>query len=283
MWAEALMSDPRLESSWSFVGLDDLKRARSPLDTVIVSYPDDEGVRLNKGRAGAASGPERILFYLGRTVALKNSPQILVLNLKISALQLADRHTEAEQIVRHILRLGYRVITLGGGHDYGYPDAAAFLEEVGGKVLNVDAHLDLRPVVDHQYNSGTPFRRLVERFGGKQLIEWGYLPHTNSEAHESWGRDHQVKLVPWPKKCPELKGRIGLSICLDAFAGIRGVSAPTQIGPHPNEGWMLIRHYAKQSRWLGLYEAAPSLDPSHEDSARLAAALAHAYLHGAKK
>ena len=274
-----LNDDPRLSGHWQSLSSSELRKAESRNDIVIVSYPDDEGVRLNNGRAGAAEGPEKILLFLGRMVTQRKTPRIIVLSDHLTQLRLSERHQAAEILARKVLSLGYRLMTLGGGHDYGFPDASAFLSTGGSKVLNIDAHMDVRPVLDAKLNSGTAFFRLIERFGGRCLVEWGIQSQTNAEAHVQWAQSKGARVFSFDKPLPKIAGKVGLSICLDAFAGIRGVSAPQFLGLEPIEGLHAIRHYGPNSRWLGLYECAPNLDSATQDSARLAATFAYHFIH----
>ncbi len=273
--------DLRLKDHWHALTSLDLLKDISQHDgesVLIVGYPDDEGVRLNGGRAGAVEGPSAILQYLGKMV-VRDSPKIYVLESLPLDQPLAQRHEWAERVVTQALKAGLRVITMGGGHDYGYPDASAYMEVVKGKVLNIDAHLDMRPILQNQFNSGTPFRRLVERFGGRSLIQYGFWPHTNAVAHESFARKHHSLLIAATENLPPIEGPLGLSICLDAFTGIRGVSAPQIIGLPVERALDSIRRFRFQSQWLGLYEVAPNLDPITHDSGRLAAMLAYYFIH----
>jgi len=270
--------DPRLESHWKYRASSDL-RAPDKNSVVIVSYPDDEGVRLNNGRPGANEGPARILHYLGRMVLRDSCAPLIVLSDKFSQLRLVERHEAAENLGRSLLEKGYRVVTVGGGHDYGFPDASAFYSTFKGKILNIDAHLDVRPVIDSKLTSGTPFSRFVERFGGKALIEWGYQKHANAESQIQWAESKGVKLFSDRKPLPKITGNVGLSICLDAFKGIRAVSAPAMVGLDTSDGLEAVRTYAKKAPWMGIYECAPRYDPQNEDSARFAALLIFWYLN----
>lgn len=272
--------DPRLREYFTETALDKLKAARSSQSIVIVQYPDDEGVRLNKGRAGAKLGPAKIISYLGRMVYRPNeTPDIQCLKPSKFKGPLKRRHAIAEEQAHKILALGYRLVTLGGGHDYGYPDAAAYYEIVRGKILNIDAHLDVRPVVKDRMNSGTPFFRFLERFGGQDFIAWGIQRHCNALAHRRWAIDRGMKVFSEREPMPAISGPVGLSVCLDAFTGIRGVSAPAMAGLTTNEGLEAVRELSPQSQWIGIYECAPKYDPLNEDSARFGALLAYHFIH----
>ena len=72
---------------------------------------------------------------------------------------------------------------------------------------------------------------------------------------------------------PQIEGKVGLSIDLDAFEGIRGVSAPAMVGLKTTQGLHAVDHYSAHAPWLGIYECAPKYDPVNEDSARFGALL----------
>ena len=272
--------DLRLEDHWKTLSLKSLLSQSQPEGVVIISYPDDQGIRLNNGRPGAKDGPKRILFYLGRLVYQgSRTPKIFILKENLRSSSLAKRHEEAEIRMKALLKKGYRVLTLGGGHDYGYPDAAAYAEIIRGSVLNMDAHLDVRPVIKNKFNSGTPFYRFVERFGGYTLIEWGIQDQCNAIAHKEYAKNKGVRIYDEESPCPNISGLVGLSVCLDAFQGIRGVSAPVMTGLSIREGLKAAKALSTRSHWMGIYECAPRYDPLHEDSARLGANFAYRFIH----
>jgi len=70
-------------------------------------------------------------------------------------------HDALHAVVRHCLRLGLKVVVLGGGNDISYPDCSALAAEVPSLLaFNIDRHLDVR--ADPVRNSGTPYRQLLE-------------------------------------------------------------------------------------------------------------------------
>lgn len=278
-----MSNDLRFRDVWQKVSSKEFFEIKPAKAGVIVSYPDDEGVRNNKGRAGASQGPDRILFHLGKLVYREEGAlPVFVIKDIFRSKSLRDRHEKAERLVKVFLEKGYKVVCLGGGHDYGYPDASAYKEVVQGKVLNVDAHLDVRPVVKGRINSGTPFRRWLERFSGKDLIQWGIQEHVNLPSHYEFCLAKKVKILSYREPMPTVKGPLGLSVCLDAFEGIRGVSAPAVVGLHPQNGLALVERYRGQSQWMGIYESAPRHDPINEDSARFGARLVAEFFRGGK-
>jgi formiminoglutamase len=281
---EELRSDPRLSDHWEKMDWRTIEKLRpfpsSTKQIAVLSYPDDEGVRLNSGRPGAAEGPERLLHFFGRMIHRRHeTPPILVVSDSLKFPYLQKRHEEAEKRVLSLLKLNCRVITFGGGHDYGFPDASAYYQSCKGKILNIDSHLDVRPVLDGRLNSGTPFFRFIKRFGGKPLIAWGIQDHCNAISHRTFAEANGVKILSDRDEMPKIKGEVGISICLDAFSGIRGVSAPCFSGLCTKQGVQAVDAFKKNARWLGLYECAPKLDPTNEDSARFGAVLAYRFIH----
>jgi formiminoglutamase len=269
--------DLRLRDVWQSRSLRQLLSRVEQDAIVITPYSDDEGVRNNKGRPGARLGPERIIHYLGRLVVHPPQPRVFILTDKIPRRSLAERHEIAETRFFQLIQKSYRIVSLGGGHDYAYPDASAFFRKTKNRILNVDAHLDVREQTS-KINSGTAFRRFSERFGGRYIIQWGLQVHCNSRQHLQWAKSKKMKCLSYRQPWPKSKEALGLSICLDAFQGIRGVSAPSLLGPLPEVGLDIVRYYANRSRWLGIYESAPKLDPVTEDSARLGALLAYHFI-----
>jgi formiminoglutamase len=66
-----------------------------------------------------------------------------------------------------VLQSGSHVVcfSVGGSNDQSYPNAAALMNSLGhGKigVVNIDAHLDVRPLKEGKAHSGSPFRQLLE-------------------------------------------------------------------------------------------------------------------------
>jgi formiminoglutamase len=254
---------------------------------VILSYPDDEGIRNNGGRVGAKEGPSKILSYLSRLCQRTDSPIHKIYSVALEAEDfcrpsILKRYEMAQAWSQHVFQKQCRIVSLGGGHDYGYPDGASFFQAGGTHLINVDAHLDVRPFDANNPNSGNAFFRLLEEFPKANLIQWGIQIQAAADEHLQYCREKKVQILSrhedFPKKFK--KKRMGLSICLDAIAGVRGVSAPALVGLSAEKVLELVQFYSQDALYLGLYESAPLLDPSTEDSARLAALFAYHYIYG---
>ena len=174
----------------------------------LLGYPDDEGISLNGGRPGAHLGPDSIRQFLFRMTPPPQKSRDLPLfdlgNLNIKDLSLEERHLSAQSIAEESLKSGARWMSFGGGHDYGFPDTSAFVEfclksmpEQRPLVINIDAHLDVRPL-NKGLTSGTPFYRLLEKHHSKiDFIEIGPQNHCNSQAHLTWCRKKGGRVLFW--------------------------------------------------------------------------------------
>lgn len=150
---------------------------------VLLGCPQDEGVRRNNGRPGAAKAPDAIRQCLYR---LTSPPNVRVFDLGNTILQscLEETHRIHQQIVREILASGKQVLSLGGGNDISYPDCAALAEiHPGYLAFNIDAHLDVRE--NPARNSGTSYRMLLEEalLQPANFYEVGYQPFAVAKTH----------------------------------------------------------------------------------------------------
>ena len=273
-------------------------------DFVLLGYPDDRGVDRNGGRLGAADAPDAIRKYLYNMTPdpTRHRPDFLIWdlgNMKSWSLSLSDAHMAARKAIEEIRITGARIITLGGGHDWAYPDFADFR----GRIINVDAHLDMRPLtkdVEASSHSGTPFRKLVtQRTDAPPLSILGLQKHCNAHHHLEFAQGTRANLIfledlpsTFEAQWDLIRDKFGLaagsepfglSIDMDAFAQsiAPGVSAPQSFGLDPNIVRRLIESLAKRTRHLGIYEMNPLYDRDGE-TARLAARLIHNFLFSSR-
>jgi formiminoglutamase len=97
------------------------------------------------------------------------------------------------EVVSKVLVQGGVPIILGGGHEtaFGhYLGYAANRTAVG--IINVDAHLDVRPLCDGRGTSGTPFRQAMEHapfaLPGQNYVCLGARPQAISRDHWEYAR-----------------------------------------------------------------------------------------------
>ena len=130
---------------------------------VLLGCPQDEGVRRNPGRVGAALAPAGIRRAFYRYPVSRAHQELRLADLGDLPLQgtLEATHDALRALVRQCLRDGKKVVVLGGGNDLSYPDCSALALEVDPVLaFNIDRHLDVR--ADPERNSGTPYRQLLE-------------------------------------------------------------------------------------------------------------------------
>lgn len=249
----------------------------------IWGYPDDEGIHLNGGRLGAAQGPDEIrkAFYKMTPGRLRDFKIMDRGDINMTK-KLEDRHDLALQAVKHSLASKKFVLTLGGGHDYGYPDAKGFVETFKKSkkkpvVLNFDAHLDVRPL--HQgLTSGTPFYRLLDEHASNlHFFEIGIQEHCNSAEHIQWCKSKKGKILfqnqiekqglesSLKKSLTGLKGHPAyISIDIDGFSSdtAPGCSQSWPTGFQADDFFKTLDFVFKylDVKSLGVYEVSPPLD-----------------------
>jgi formiminoglutamase len=274
-------------------------------DISVIGYPDDEGIKINGGRVGAALGPKEIRRWLYKMTPhpQRHLKSFYDLGDLSTEQELKDRLETAARIVESELKSKRKVLSLGGGNDYAYADGLGFLKTfAGGKekplVINVDAHLDVRNL-ERGLSSGTPFYRLLESGYEFDFVEYGIQAQCNSKVH--W--DYVVKKKGLIISLEELldSGKSALdhfvwrmgdlllrprptfvAIDIDAFAWpyAMGSSAAWPLGILPQDFYSVLQLllHRMQVASLGIYEVSPPLDQQF-GTAKLAALWAHMFLH----
>lgn len=257
----------------------------------LLGLADDEGVRLNGGRTGAAAGPDalrRALAGYGAagSVALAGfAIPVFDLGNIVPGETLDDTHTRVSATVGAMLEAGLMPIGIGGGHDLTFPEVRAVIdalikpEDLSLDGVYFDAHLDVR----EQPGSGMPFRRLIEHGGIGALHLFGFDAFSNTRAHFDWFEHHGGRLAEWPShQWPHSRAQF-VSICLDVIdmAQAPGVSAPAPVGLPAAR----IAEYAEAAGrnptvcCFDIMELSPVQD-EHGRTARLAAHLLLRFLAG---
>ncbi len=232
---------------------------------VIIGFPQDAGVRRNAGRPVAAGAPLAIRRWLYRL-----APWDAVSGADLTRIQLLDlgnvhvgSDVEASQaalaaVVAAVRAAGGLPIVLCGGHETAYgcfvghvaapltPSPSPARGEGGIGIINIDAHLDVRPTIDGRGHSGSPFRQALEHpthpLGAGRYVCLGAQPHSVGRLHFEYAQERGC-VVRW---LPEVRGRLAaafaaecerfaaescpLHVTLDAdavdAAEVPGVSAP---------------------------------------------------------
>jgi formiminoglutamase len=295
------VSDIRLGDLFKPLGAQSIKEN----DFVISGYPDDEGIRLNGGRVGAAQAPKLIRQFLYKMtpIGLKYTTQFYDAGDLIPNFELPFRHEKAQAHAKDLYLSKARLITFGGGHDYGFADAAAFLDaslQLSKKkplVINFDAHLDVRPIKEQIFHSGTPFSRLIEKYHGQfNLMEIGLQSQCNSPHHRLWAQQHGAELVDlmdiakkgwdwvwWKPMLATITADtpVFISFDIDALTAAEagGASQAWATGLKVQDCLLFLEKLYQISnvRGLGIYEVSPPLDRDFQ-TAKTAALITHSFI-----
>lgn len=261
---------------------------------VLIGCPQDEGVRRNRGRIGAAQAPDAIRQALYRLVAQPELPTLFDLGNTRLADSLEATHERHATIIRQLIQDGKIVISLGGGNDVAYPDCKG-LAQASADVLaiNVDAHFDVR--ADTVCNSGTPYRQLLEEawLQPRKFFEVGSLAAVNAPIYRDYLIEKGAEIIDLPtlhrRGLQAVFGHIlqtpaqaifwGLDMDVVRAADAPGVSAINPIGM---DGAMFsklgsIAGSDKRSRLFEITEVNPTYDID-DRTAKLAAMTVYQFL-----
>lgn len=279
------------------IGSDTIAQARA----VLIGFPCDAGVRANQGRAGAAEGPKRIREELYRlTPDVRHVEQFTSLitqttdlgDLKLEGDLKRDQEVLGEEVSRWLSRDSVPIV-LGGGHETSFGHFLGYhLIQRSMTIFNVDAHLDVREVVDGVATSGTPFRQAIEHPSHlvKHYVVLGAQPHSISDTHRNYVESHGEVILAQDLSVSRVESlfssgseSIFLSMDLDALGGslVPGVSSPNANGI-PLSLWFGIAEMAGLSprvRSMDLVEMNPKFDITGQ-SARIAALTVWHFLSG---
>ncbi len=283
------------------------------LKVLLLGVPQDIGVQRNGGRAGAKEGPTEIRKYFYRLTPFFHEstlehPDCYVLDLGdlvTEGLTLEEIHWRQEQIIKHALEREWLPIVFGGGHDIAFPNGVALGKSVDALgVLNLDAHLDVRPLIEGvQGHSGSPFRQLLDHpdvfIPPGCLVEFGAQWFANAEAHWQFLREEEMTIfwfheiqqegfVPALEKAfrKAKQGSDAVYVTFD-LDGLRasdapGVSAPSPIGFTADE-YCYAAYYLGSQEEVKLFDIA-ELNPEFDidgRTAKLAALILAHFLAGA--
>ncbi|RZS90683.1 formimidoylglutamase [Aquimarina brevivitae] len=285
-----------LHEKIKFVDLDQhlTKSIHKPVFSIL-GYCCDEGVKRNKGRAGAAAAPDMIRKMISPLANhFPDSLDILDFgNIYCDNKDLEKIQTFTSGKIQEITENQIFNIILGGGHDLAYAHfnglKNAFPKKKIG-IINLDAHFDLR-AMDEQGTSGTPFYQIAsENPENFQYLCLGIQKESNHKELFSTAEKFGVKylynqefviqnyenvsrLVDALTSTVDL---IYLSIDLDGFSSAiaPGVSAPSPLGFQIDIVVKVIEDVIKSEKLVAcdIVELNPTYDIDNT-TARLAARL----------
>lgn len=278
------------------------RKARDKPRVVLIGFPCDQGVKINRGRPGSADAPDsirRMLYKLTPDAA--NHEQFCELlcqtrdmgNLNLSGDLHEDQHTLGVAVASFVSK-GMIPIVLGGGHETSYGHFLGYVEaDKSVQILNWDAHADVRELAEGQAHSGSPFRQAITH-PSKLCLGYevcGLQPYTVAKSHlefiEKSGGRYEWQAVLNRQKIEEIfarhSGRTMVTFDMDCVtqAAAPGVSAPCATGLDPGL-WLHAAFLAGRSESvssLDLVEVNPKFDPDGH-TARLAAVTVWHFLRG---
>jgi formiminoglutamase len=281
--------------------------ALRPGRVAIVGFPQDEGVRRNGGRVGAAEGPAAIRKQLYRLtpweprhdVDLNTSPPLDCGDIRIQS-PLESSQLALGQVVSHLLQSNVVPVVLGGGHETAYGTFLGYVEaDTTVAIVNLDAHLDVRPFCPGQCHSGSPFRQALEHPSSLlcRYVCMGVQSFSVSREHVRYVLERGGSILWYDQVGGKLTDRFRIElggdssgdsavhISLDAdvvrAADVPAVSALNPLGL-PGDDLVACAWFAGQScrvKSFELVEINPRLDRDGQ-SARWAAVVVWTFLVG---
>ncbi len=278
----------------------------------LLGFPFDEGTVRNGGRPGAAHGPAAIrerLQNFGSAINPEHDINMLTANMVLEdggdacGDTLEDAHASMRSLVSTALAEGALPICIGGSNDQSYSNASGWMQANSaakeGLMINIDAHLDVRPVGNAGIHSGAPFRLMFEQpepgFVGR-LVEFAAQGAQCSQAHAEFVQEQGGEIL-WLSKL-KAEGRspadsfqllLGqdtptfLSFDIDSIRGsdAPGVSCPSVIGLSADDA-LDIMFRAGQSPDIGLVDISEFNPLVEADrTSRLVAHMIYYFLLGA--
>lgn len=269
---------------------DNLTPYSGKLGFAFIGFCCDKGISRNKGRIGAASGPQSIRKELSnlpctfsKEVKLFDAGNIYCENITLEESQ--DLLTKA---VSKILSLNLFPIVLGGGHEIAfghYKGILNYLSQENKKpnigIINFDAHFDLRPYPNGG-SSGTMFRQIADICESKDLnysyFCVGVQKHSNTPELFKTAEDLGVNYIlakdiinmdNWNvleslDSFLKLQDHVYITICSDVFstAYAPGVSASQPLGLDPERVLKFLKYILKSNKVVSfdIAEVSPRFD-----------------------
>lgn len=173
---------------------------------IILGFPSDLGVSINGGRPGAKLAPNAIRQELYKltpsTREYSRHIDIFEKVCDLGNLDIEQVHLEKDQAllashVASLLKKGYFIILLGGGHELSYSHFLAYQSlKRDIEIINWDAHADVREFKAGKAHSGSPFRQAIEEPYSvlKRYHVLGLEDHCLSKEHFDYLRKYQANL-----------------------------------------------------------------------------------------
>ncbi len=279
----------------------------SDANIILLGFPYDLGCIINNGRKGSKNGPDSFLKSLekiGPTLNLEfdiDLRDLIIYNYGNinNNLSLENAHKLLTDTISTFPKFKIPFI-IGGSNDQSYYNWKGlyniYKEDID--VINIDAHLDVKPKDKGRSHSGTPFRELLEdpNFNG-QLFEFAVQGAQNDSSLYRYAKSKGAK-ISWLSqiiKDPEeefLKildqcksNHIFISFDIDSIKGsdAPGVSCSSPIGLTA-ENALQICYYSGLSPKVRMIDVS-ELNPEIENyrTPKLVAMMFYYFLLGYKR
>lgn len=258
--------------------------AVSQQDVSILGYAVDKGVELNKGRVGAAEGPDAIRKAFAGLPLLEDIMLADYGDVRHHADTLIETQKEYAEIAAKVIKESRMTFLIGGGHDIAYAHYLALKINHPNKrmgLINIDAHFDNR--TEDYSTSGTTFKQVAaeadyltigvqpggntrglfkeaERAGASYILADEVMTELPVKTIQQFIDDHDVIL---------------LTLCMDVIdsAFAPGVSAPAVLGLTPHVVMQLLQLITESNKVNALSIA--EMNPQYDIDQRTAKLVAH--------
>lgn len=275
---------------------ENLKPFQGKLGFAFLGYKCDAGVKFNKGRTGAANGPDSIRGELAnlpcqfsKDIALFDAGNICCENSTLE-----DAQDGLAKAVQKLLDLNLFPILLGGGHGIAFGHYKGILGHLKDKgkennigIINFDAHFDLRPYPKGG-TSGTMFKQIAD-LTDAQNINYSYFclgiqKHGNTLSLFNTAEELGVKYIlakdisttdyyPMIERLDDFikdQDHIYITVCSDVFSSAfaPGVSAPQPLGLDPEKVLIFLKYILRSRKSISfdIAEVSPRFDQDNTTS-----------------
>lgn len=275
-----------------FIDLNDDKQPvfQGPLGFCFIGFCSDAGIKLNKGREGAALAPAAIRKEMSSLPCWFNQ-QVKLFDagdIKSEHYSLAESQYALELAVDKILALNLFPIVLGGGHELAFGHYNGLLhhfrresEKPNIGIINFDAHFDMRPY-DRGASSGTMFRQISDLCDAQEL-DYSYMcvgvqKYSNTVdlfkvakekgviyvLEKDISKDNDWGMLEKFDNFINHRDHIYITICADVFSSAYapGVSATQPLGLTPDIVLKFIKYILKSKKVVSfdIAEVSPRFD-----------------------
>lgn len=270
----------------------------------LVGFSSDEGVLRNKGRVGAAGGPEFFRKSVGSLCYHGEKDCFYDLgSIRVEDDELESAQDQLSNFIQFLLRKGVRPFVIGGGHETAFGHVTGLLKylktttsEFSLGILNIDAHLDMRDYEEGAHSGSWALQAF--KLANQQQVQIGYHAFGLNEDNNtrflldrarslgaSWSTNEEViqsenEQLVRVRDFVERHTHIYCTVCLDAFDAAKapGVSAPAWNGIELQSALNAIQVAKKSGKLLSMDVC--ELNPLYDNgnTVRIAGSIFSSYL-----